>query len=130
MLCVHDCQHSYIIIVSPGLPEVRFKPCFASTIKGCALKPGLTPPAPASTGNIVAWNVKVGDTISAGDTLAEVETDKATMGWESQEEGFIAAILVPDGAKDLEIGMPLAVMVDEEVRGGVRASPTNVCVHE
>ena len=66
----------------------------------------------------MAWNVKVGDTISAGDTLAEVETDKATMGWESQEEGFIAAILVPDGAKDLEIGTPLAVMVDEEVRRG------------
>lgn len=74
----------------------------------------------------MAWKVKVGDAVGAGDSLAEVETDKATMDWESQEEGYIAAILVGDGAKDLEVGAPLAVMVDDEVRGGVRQRPASI----
>ena len=71
---------------------------------------------------MVAWKVKVGDAVGAGDSLAEIETDKATMDWESQEEGFIAAILVGDGAKDLEVNTPLAVMVDDEVRQGLGQS--------
>lgn len=57
--------------------------------------------------------------MAAGDSVAEVETDKATMDWEAQEDGFVAAILVPDGAKDLEINSPCAVMVEEEVNTGM-----------
>lgn len=49
--------------------------------------------------------------------LCEVETDKATIGWEAQEEGFIAAILLQDGSKDIAVGTPAAVIVEEEVRG-------------
>jgi hypothetical protein len=48
--------------------------------------------------------------------LCEVETDKATIGWEAQEEGFIAAILLQDGSKDIAVGTPAAVIVEEEVR--------------
>lgn len=48
--------------------------------------------------------------------LCEVETDKATIGWEAQEEGFLAAILLQDGTKDIAVGTPAAVIVEEEVR--------------
>ena len=59
--------------------------------------------------------MKVGDEVSAGDSIAEVETDKATMDWESQEDGYIAAILGEEGAKDIPVGTPMAVMVDDKV---------------
>lgn len=48
--------------------------------------------------------------------LCEVETDKATIGWEAQEEGFVAALLLPDGAKDVPVGAPAAVLVEEQVQ--------------
>ena len=72
-----------------------------------------------SQGNIISWSKAVGDEISPGDVLCEVETDKATIAWESQEEGFLAAILVPGGSKDVPIGSPAAVLVDDKVRDGV-----------
>ena len=46
--------------------------------------------------------------------IAEVETDKATMEWESQEDGFIAKLLKPDGTKDIPIGTNLVVLVEDE----------------
>lgn len=49
------------------------------------------------TGNLVKYLKKVGDPITAGDVLCEVETDKATVGFEMQDEGFLAQILVPAG---------------------------------
>ena len=70
-------------------------------------------------GNIASWKVKVGDEIGAGDSIAEVETDKATMDWESQEEGYLAAILADEGAKDIPVGTPMAVMVDDKVTRAV-----------
>ena len=45
--------------------------------------------------------------------IAEVETDKATMEWESQEDGYIAKLLVSDGAKDIAVGTPVVVLVEE-----------------
>ena len=48
-------------------------------------------------GNIQKYLKKVGDPITAGDVLCEVETDKATVGFEMQDEGFLAQILVPEG---------------------------------
>lgn len=50
-------------------------------------------------GNIAQWRKKEGATIAPGDVLAEVETDKATIEWESQEEGFLAKIVLGDGAR-------------------------------
>jgi pyruvate dehydrogenase E2 component (dihydrolipoamide acetyltransferase) len=50
------------------------------------------PPPPPLQGNISEWKKKEGDTIAPGDVLAEVETDKATMEWEAQEEGFLAKV--------------------------------------
>eukprot|EP00879_Flechtneria_rotunda_P008549 GHRR01008956.1.p1 GENE.GHRR01008956.1~~GHRR01008956.1.p1 ORF type:complete len:567 (+),score=255.19 GHRR01008956.1:268-1968(+) len=74
--------------------------------------PALSPTM--SQGNIVSWQKKVGDTVSPGDVLCEVETDKATIAWEAQEEGYLATILLPDGSKDVAVGTPAAVIVEEK----------------
>ncbi len=65
-------------------------------------------------GNITKWKKAEGDEVAAGQILAEVETDKATIDWEGQEEGFIAKLLVPDGTKDIAVGQPVAVLVDDK----------------
>jgi pyruvate dehydrogenase E2 component (dihydrolipoamide acetyltransferase) len=66
------------------------------------------------SGNLGTWQKKVGDEISAGDILVEIETDKAQMDFESQEEGFLAKILVQSGTKDVSVNTPIAVMVENE----------------
>jgi pyruvate dehydrogenase E2 component (dihydrolipoamide acetyltransferase) len=55
-------------------------------------------------GTIVKWLKKTGDKLIPGDVLFEVETDKATVGYEMQEEGYLANILVPEGTKDVSVG--------------------------
>ena len=65
-------------------------------------------------GNITTWKKKEGDQVSPGQVLAEVETDKATIDWEGQEDGYIAKLLVPNGAKDIAVGAPVAVLVDDK----------------
>ena len=65
-------------------------------------------------GNITKWKKKVGDQVSPGQVLAEVETDKATIDWEAQEDGFIAKLLVPDDTKDIPLGTAVAVLVEEQ----------------
>ncbi|CAK0785753.1 hypothetical protein CVIRNUC_008964 [Coccomyxa viridis] len=74
--------------------------------------PALSPTM--SQGNIAAWKKKEGEEVAAGDSIAEIETDKATMDWESQDDGFIAKLLVEDGAKDLAVGDPVLVFVEDE----------------
>jgi len=66
-----------------------------------------------TAGNIGTWQKKVGDTIAPGDVLVEIETDKAQMDFEFQEEGVIAKILKDSGEKDVAVGSPIAVMVEE-----------------
>ncbi|KAM4062130.1 2-oxoacid dehydrogenases acyltransferase (catalytic domain) domain-containing protein [Hirsutella rhossiliensis] len=73
--------------------------------------PALSPTMQA--GNIGAWQKKPGDSIAPGDVLVEIETDKAQMDFEFQEEGVIAKILKESGAKDVPIGSPIAVLVEE-----------------
>ena len=72
-----------------------------------ALSPTMT------SGNIGAWQKKPGDSIAPGDVLVEIETDKAQMDFEFQEEGTIAKILKESGEKDVAVGSPIAVMVEE-----------------
>ncbi len=50
------------------------------------------------------YAIFTGDPLSEGDLLCEIETDKATMGFETPEEGFLAKILIPAGTKDIPIG--------------------------
>lgn len=74
--------------------------------------PALSPTM--SQGNIVAWKKKEGDSVQPGDIFCEVETDKATIEWEAQEEGFIAKILVPEGTRDIPVGSLVALLVEEQ----------------
>lgn len=57
-----------------------------------------------TAGNIGAWQKKVGDSIAPGDVLVEIETDKAQMDFEFQEEGTIAKLLRDAGEKDVAVG--------------------------
>jgi pyruvate dehydrogenase E2 component (dihydrolipoamide acetyltransferase) len=79
--------------------------------------PALSPTMTA--GNIGTWQKKPGDAIHPGDILVEIETDKAQMDFEFQEEGVLAKILKPSGEKDIAVGNPIAVMIEE----GEDASP-------
>lgn len=55
-------------------------------------------------GTVVAWHKSVGEQINEGDLLCEIETDKATMGFETPEEGYLAKVLIEAGTKDVPIG--------------------------
>ncbi len=61
-------------------------------------------------GTLAKWLVKVGDTVSSGDLLAEIETDKATMEFEAVDEGTITAISVPEGAEGVKVGTVIATL--------------------
>ena len=65
-------------------------------------------------GNIKEWIKKVGDRVDPGDVLAAIETDKATVDFEMQEEGYVAKLLFEEGAKDVPLGTPVAILVEEE----------------
>ncbi|KAK8052318.1 Dihydrolipoyllysine-residue acetyltransferase, partial [Apiospora rasikravindrae] len=78
-----------------------------TVIKMPALSPTMT------SGGIGAWQKKAGDTIAPGDVLVEIETDKAQMDFEFQEDGVIAKVLKDAGAKDVAVGSPIAVLVEE-----------------
>ncbi|KAH7171471.1 pyruvate dehydrogenase complex dihydrolipoamide acetyltransferase [Dactylonectria macrodidyma] len=86
--------------------------CYASfpshqVIKMPALSPTMT------QGNIGAWQKKAGDALAPGDVLVEIETDKAQMDFEFQEEGVLAKLLKESGEKDVPVGTPIAVFVEE-----------------
>lgn len=65
-------------------------------------------------GTIISWEKKEGDVLNEGDLLAEIETDKATMGMETPEEGYLAKIIVPAGEKDIPLGKLLCIIVSDE----------------
>ncbi|KAF7282684.1 hypothetical protein GWI33_002153 [Rhynchophorus ferrugineus] len=65
-------------------------------------------------GTIISWEKKEGDKLNEGDLLAEIETDKATMGFETPEEGYLAKIIIPAGTKDVPIGKLVCIIVENE----------------
>ncbi|KAK6024630.1 pyruvate dehydrogenase complex dihydrolipoamide acetyltransferase [Ostertagia ostertagi] len=74
--------------------------------------PALSPTM--ENGNIVSWQKKEGDQLGEGDLLCEIETDKATMGFETPEEGYLAKICIPEGTKGVPIGKLLCIIVESE----------------
>jgi pyruvate dehydrogenase E2 component (dihydrolipoamide acetyltransferase) len=64
-------------------------------------------------GTLAKWLVKEGDTVSSGDILAEIETDKATMEFEAVDEGTVARILVPEGTDEVKVGTVIALIAEE-----------------
>ncbi|XP_012784680.2 dihydrolipoyllysine-residue acetyltransferase component of pyruvate dehydrogenase complex, mitochondrial-like [Ochotona princeps] len=65
-------------------------------------------------GTVQRWKKKVGEKLNEGDLLAEIETNKATIGFEVQEEGYLAKTLVPEGMRDVPLGTPLCITVEKE----------------
>ncbi|KAK5073595.1 pyridoxine biosynthesis protein [Lithohypha guttulata] len=63
-------------------------------------------------GNIATWKVKEGDSFSTGDVLLEIETDKASMDVEAQEDGIMAKIFAEDGSKSVKVGTRIAVLAE------------------
>ncbi|ORX90789.1 pyruvate dehydrogenase [Basidiobolus meristosporus CBS 931.73] len=74
--------------------------------------PALSPTMTA--GNIGTWRKQIGDEIVPGDVLVEIETDKAQMDFECQDEGYLAKIFIESGAKDVSINTPIAIMVENK----------------
>ena len=75
------------------------------------LMPALSPTM--EEGNLTKWNIKVGDTVSAGDVIAEIETDKATMEVEAVDEGVVEEILVAAGTEGVKVNTPIARLKGE-----------------
>ncbi|MNK11317.1 Dihydrolipoyllysine-residue acetyltransferase component of pyruvate dehydrogenase complex [compost metagenome] len=80
------------------------------------LMPALSPTM--EEGVLAKWHVKVGDIVSAGDVIAEIETDKATMEVEAVDEGEVTDILVAEGTEGVKVNTPIARLKDE---GGAAA---------
>ena len=87
----------------------------------------ITMPALSPTmeeGTLAKWNVKAGDTVEAGDIIAEIETDKATMEVEAVDEGTVVQILVDEGTEGVKVNAVIAVLAEEgEDASTVSAAP-------
>ena len=80
-----------------------------------------------SEGTLVAWKKKKGDKVSAGEVIAEIETDKATMEWESPEDGTLTEIFVKEGEK-VNVGDKIA-FIGEIVQPRFLREPLLLCVN-
>jgi pyruvate dehydrogenase E2 component (dihydrolipoamide acetyltransferase) len=76
------------------------------------LMPALSPTM--TEGSLAKWLKKEGDEVRAGDVLAEIETDKATMEFEAVDDGRVGKILVPEGAQGIKVNQPIAVLLGED----------------
>jgi pyruvate/2-oxoglutarate dehydrogenase complex dihydrolipoamide acyltransferase (E2) component len=83
------------------------------------LMPALSPTM--EEGKLAKWLIKEGQTIKAGDIIAEIETDKATMEVEASDEGKVAKLLVPEGTEGVKVNTPIAVLEGE---GAVAKAPS------
>ena len=78
-----------------------------TTITMPALSPTMT------EGTLARWLVKEGDSVTAGDIIAEIETDKATMEVEAVDEGSVGQLLVPEGTEGVPVNQPIALLLEE-----------------
>ena len=75
------------------------------------LMPALSPTM--EEGTLAKWLVKEGDTVSSGDVMAEIETDKATMEFEAVDEGVIGKIVIPEGTEGVKVNAVIAVLLED-----------------
>ncbi|MBT9384264.1 pyruvate dehydrogenase complex dihydrolipoamide acetyltransferase [Pseudooceanicola sp. CBS1P-1] len=86
------------------------------------LMPALSPTM--EEGTLAKWLVKEGDTVAAGDLLAEIETDKATMEFEAVDEGIVGKILIAEGTEGVKVNEPIAILLEEgESADDIGAAP-------
>ncbi|HLJ21288.1 MAG TPA: biotin/lipoyl-containing protein, partial [Stellaceae bacterium] len=83
------------------------------------LMPALSPTM--TEGNLAKWHKKVGDAVKAGDVIAEIETDKATMEVEAVDEGVVGELVVPEGAQGVKVNAVIARLLGEgEDKGALK----------
>ncbi len=94
------------------------------------LMPALSPTM--EEGTLAKWLVKEGDTVSSGDIMAEIETDKATMEFEAVDEGIVGKILIAEGTEGVKVNTPIAILVEEgeDVSALPAAAPAAAAVAE
>ena len=86
------------------------------------LMPALSPTM--EKGNLAKWVKKEGDKVKAGDVIAEIETDKATMEVEAVDDGTLGKIVVAEGTQDVPVNQVIAVLLEEgEDAGAIKAPP-------
>ena len=88
------------------------------------LMPALSPTM--EEGTLAKWLVKEGDTVSSGDIIAEIETDKATMEFEAVDEGVIGSILVPEGSAGVAVNTAIALLLEEGESADDASAPAPV----
>ncbi|XP_017789251.1 PREDICTED: dihydrolipoyllysine-residue acetyltransferase component of pyruvate dehydrogenase complex, mitochondrial [Habropoda laboriosa] len=103
-------QNTLRLTVTPWKQQLRYYADYPDHVK--VQLPALSPTM--ETGTIVSWHKKEGDKLNEGDLLAEIETDKATMGFETPEEGYLAKIMVAAGTKNVPIGKLVCIIVPDE----------------
>jgi len=93
------------------------------------LMPALSPTM--EEGTLAKWLVKEGDTVSSGDILAEIETDKATMEFEAVDEGVMGKILVPEGTEGVTVNTAIGILLEEgESADDITSAPASAPVAE
>src|SRR5882757_491975 len=87
------------------------------------LMPALSPTM--TEGKLAKWHVKVGDAVTAGQVVCEIETDKATMEVEAVDEGTVAQILIEEGVEGVKVNTPILVLAaeGESVADAAKAAP-------
>lgn len=100
---------SAVLTISPG--RLAKTPCAVPAHQVLTM-PALSPTMTA--GSISAWKKQEGEKVEQGDVLADIETDKATMEMESMEEGYLAKIILPEGSQNVNVGVPVAILCEEE----------------
>jgi pyruvate dehydrogenase E2 component (dihydrolipoamide acetyltransferase) len=94
-----DCQKHIFRTGNPGMPIELKMPALSPTME---------------EGTLARWLVKEGDTVSSGDLIAEIETDKATMEFEAVDEGVVTQILVAEGTDGVKVGTVIAMIAGED----------------
>lgn len=113
MIDFRSAQTSNFRAQQPTVWRIGFYRCYADLPDHTkVLLPALSPTM--ELGTIVSWDKKEGDKLNEGDLLAEIETDKATMGFETPEEGFLAKIMYPAGSKDIPVGKLVCIIVESQ----------------
>ncbi|KAF9499771.1 pyruvate dehydrogenase [Pleurotus eryngii] len=87
--------------------HVSARRCALSQFNMPAMSPTMT------EGGIASWKKKEGESFSTGDVLLEIETDKATIDVEAQDDGIMAKIITPDGSKNVQVGSVIAILAEE-----------------
>ncbi|XP_076303211.1 dihydrolipoyllysine-residue acetyltransferase component of pyruvate dehydrogenase complex-like [Lasioglossum baleicum] len=116
-IALSSIRNSNRIIARVPVPIKYQRSCFHTSwvldVKGKeVLMPSLSPTM--ETGTIVKWLKKEGDKIEAGDALADIQTDKAVMTMEVDDESILAKIIIPEGTKDIKVGTLIALTVEAD----------------